>query len=273
MKRMRTIAAIGLLGIGMITSVAYAQNATGDPPGGEVQAVLLPLIAAATVVERLIEMIFNGYESAVMRVGRIPGVAAGYVQWARGEVRRLQEAFSGSLTPGQASQLEVALKDAENRIAGFIRTPQYMMIKRLMALILGFVFGVLIAYGLDLRMFALLGFFQIPAGMVWLDIIVTGLLIGSGAAPMHSLIGLIQNAKDALDSVRALWKGEALTKAIDFEQTLQEIAHLKERQTVLDDQLRTMGAEQQGAARGVTVPEPPPNRMEMVRRAERLLAK
>ena len=39
--------------------------------------------------------------------------------------------------------------------------------------------------------------------------IITGLVIGTGSAPVHSLIGLIQNTKDAVDGARAMWDGRA----------------------------------------------------------------
>ena len=63
-----------------------------------------------------------------------------------------------------------------------------------------------------------------------MDKLVTGLLIGTGSAPMHSLIGLLQNTKDAVDSARALWKGEALMNAIGFEATAEEIRQLRQEQ-------------------------------------------
>jgi hypothetical protein len=273
MKRKLGVFIFVLVLAGMTAGVVYAQSDTGEAAGGEVQSLLLPLVAAATVVERLIELIFNWYENAVLRISNIPGVASDYVRWAREEVQRIQKEFSKPLTTDEASKLEDALKDAENRIAGFIKNPQYVSAKRVISLILGFVFGLLIAYGLDLRMFALLGFFKVPASMNWLDTLVTGLVVGTGSAPMHSLIGLIQNSKDAVDSVRALWKGEALTRAIDVEKTLEEVARLKEGQAAMTERLRAMGMEGEAA-----LPTQPPeevvtSRVQMTRRAERLISK
>jgi hypothetical protein len=262
----------GLLLVVMTASVVYAQSESGETSsGGEIQSLLLPLIAAATVVERLIELIFNWYESAVLQLSTVPGLASKYVRWARQEVRRLQEAFSDSLSPEEAGQLEQALKDAENRLAGFIKSAQYVSTKRAVSLVLGFVFGLLIAFGLKLRLFALLGVFSVPDSLTWLDMLVTGLLIGTGSGPMHSLIGLLQNTKDAVDSARALWKGEALTRAIDFEATLEELAQLKQNQTWMTDRLRTMGAEEELPA--PPAPDTTISRVQLSRRAERLLSK
>ena len=106
MAKMKWALILGLLLVVMTASVANAQGEGGDASsGGEIQSLLLPLIAAATVVERLIELIFNWYESAVLQLSNVPGLASKYVNWARKEVRRLQEAFSESLSPEEAGQL------------------------------------------------------------------------------------------------------------------------------------------------------------------------
>jgi hypothetical protein len=47
-------------------------------------------------------------------------------------------------------------------------------------------------------MFALLGIGTVPAKF---DILITGLIIGTGSSPVHSLIGILQQGKDALDSL------------------------------------------------------------------------
>ena len=272
MAKIKWALILGLLLVAMTASVAYAQGEGEDASSsGEIQSLLLPLIAAATVVERLIELIFNWYESAVLQLSNVPGLASKYVNWARKEVRRLQEAFSESLSPEETGQLEQALKDAENRLAGFIKSAQYVSTKRAVSLVLGFVFGLLIAFGLRLRLFALLGVFSVPDSLTWLDMLVTGLLVGTGSGPMHSLIGLLQNTKDAVDSARALWKGEALTRAIDFEATLEELAQLKQNQTWMTDRLRTMGAEEEQPA--PPAPDNTINRVQLSRRAERLLSR
>ena len=280
----------GLLLVVMTASVVYAQSESGEASsGGEIQSLLLPLIAAATVVERLIELIFNWYESAVLQLSTVPGLASKYVRWARQEVRRLQEAFSDSLSPEEAGQLEQALKDAENRLAGFIKSAQYVSTKRAVSLVLGFVFGLLIAFGLKLRLFALLGVFSVPDSLTWLDMLVTGLLIGTGSAPMHSLIGLLQNTKDAVDSARALWKGEALLNAIEFEATAVEIRQLKQEQSWMRENFVAMAAveaepEADAQAGEVTAAAVPPilfpteperadTPVQMTRRAERLISK
>ena len=219
MKKYIKILLFVLLFAGMTVSVVSAQSEDGTVTGGEVQALLLPLIAAATVVERLIEVIFDWYESAVMQLSKFPGLASEYVAWTQKQVRDAKDAFNDTMTPTEISKAEQALKDAQDRLASFVKNPQYLSIKRAYAMLLGFVFGLIIAFSVEgLALFDLLGL-GLPEGLTWVDKLVTGLLIGTGSAPMHSLIGLLQNSKDAVDSARALWKGQALVNAIDFEVT------------------------------------------------------
>jgi hypothetical protein len=72
----------------------------------------------------------------------------------------------------------------------------------------------LIAFMTQLRMFALL---NIDLAWPWVDIFVTGLIVGTGSAPVHSLIGLLQKTKSAIEEARSLWSGQAYNQAIDAE--------------------------------------------------------
>jgi hypothetical protein len=66
-------------------------------------------------------------------------------------------------------------------------------------------------------MFALMG---VKVGDPRIDVIVTGLVIGSGSAPVHSLINILQSAKDALDSAQG-WLDSAKKKPVIHEQGQQ----------------------------------------------------
>ena len=52
-------------------------------------------------------------------------------------------------------------------------------------------------------MFALLGIRGVDAHV---DVIITGIAIGTGSTPVHSLIGILQQGKDTLDGVQNLLK-------------------------------------------------------------------
>ena len=58
-------------------------------------------------------------------------------------------------------------------------------------------------------MFHLLLGIELPSIFRYIDTFVTGLIIGTGSVPVHSLIGLLQNTKDAVYEARTLWKGKA----------------------------------------------------------------
>lgn len=289
MKKYIRILLFVLLFAGMTVSVVSAQSEDGTATGGEIQTLLLPLIAAATVVERLIEVIFDWYESAVMQLSKFPGLASEYVAWTQKQVRDAKDAFKDTMTPVEVSKAEQALKDAQDRLASFVKNSQYLSIKRAYAMLLGFVFGLIIAFSVQgLAVFGLLGI-KLPAGLLWLDQLVTGLLIGTGSAPMHSLIGLLQNTKDAVDSARALWKGEALMNAIEFEATAEDIRQLRQEQAWMRENFTSMAAvELESEADAPTIdvtaaaappmlipmgPEVADTPVQMARRAERLISK
>ena len=66
--------------------------------------------------------------------------------------------------------------------------------------------GVVIATLGQIQMFAMLGVGGVPARI---DVLVTGLIIGSGAYPVHSLVGILQQGKDTLDSIKGYFNRSA----------------------------------------------------------------
>jgi hypothetical protein len=60
--------------------------------------------------------------------------------------------------------------------------------------------GVIIARVGQLQMFAMLGIGIVPPQI---DVLITGLVIGSGSYPVHSLVGILQQGKGAVDSVQS----------------------------------------------------------------------
>jgi len=66
--------------------------------------------------------------------------------------------------------------------------------------------GVIIAALGQLQAFAMLGVGAVPARI---DVLVTGLIIGSGSYPVHSLVGILQQSKDTLDSVKGYFNRSA----------------------------------------------------------------
>ena len=239
MKRLLLITASVLMFSLMVTGVAFAADG-GDNTvtTGEVALVLAPLVAAATAIERFIEMVFDGYESLVLGASDFFGKGKGYLGWAKLQVRDWQAAIAelqnrNSRDANAFSKAENALADAQDRLVDFLKSPFYTSRKRVLSLIAGIVLGVIVAYGAKLRMMALVAsvfgaeggtgagsvFAEIGRGV---DMLLTGLIIGTGSAPVHSLIGLLQNTTDAVDKARALWAGNAASVAAQADRLIRE---------------------------------------------------
>jgi len=90
------------------------------------------------------------------------------------------------------------LKGAESKLAGATDSPDYRSAKSAATIILGLMLGVIVAALGQIQMFALLGIGAVPARI---DVLITGLVIGSGSYPVHSLVGILQQGKDALDGL------------------------------------------------------------------------
>jgi hypothetical protein len=90
----------------------------------------------------------------------------------------------------------------------------YRNIKRAASIYLGLLLGLIVATASSLQMFALMG---VKVGDPRIDVIVTGLVIGSGSAPVHPLINILQSAKDTLDGAQG-WLDSAKKKPATQEQ-------------------------------------------------------
>jgi molybdopterin converting factor small subunit len=214
MKRVLLIAGWILVFSLLATGVVWAQGEEGTQAGsGQIAWLLAPLVAAATAIERIIEMIFNWYESVILNISRFPTQIKGYLGWARQEVQKFQEELLKKKDDAIAlRQIEDKLEEARERLQEYLESSFYMSKKRTLSLVLGIVLGLIIAFTTRLQMFGLLG---IDLRWGWIDMLVTGLVIGTGSAPVHSLIGILQNTKDAVDQARALWSGRAITEVQD----------------------------------------------------------
>jgi hypothetical protein len=97
---------------------------------------------------------------------------------------------------------QVHLKAAEDKLAGATSSDDYRSAKAAATIVLGLMLGVVVAAVGQIQMFALLGIGAVPAKF---DVLITGLVIGSGSYPVHSLVGILQQGKDALDSLAGYW--------------------------------------------------------------------
>ena len=191
--------------------------------------VLAPVIAAATAVERTLESIFNvlenNWHSLVAYLGR--GLrwlknAEVEVQQARQFLADASEKYNSELqdiqfgkdsagTIADEVQAKIAsanklmiiaqqrLENAEGNLSAVTSSDSYISAKAAASIILGLMLGVIIAAIGQLQMFAMLGIGIVPPQI---DVLITGLVIGSGSYPVHSLVGILQQGKGAVDSVK-----------------------------------------------------------------------
>jgi len=215
--------AIGLALVTARTVLAFQGGDPGTDPvvEGEIAAKLAALVAAATAVERIIEMVFDLYESTVLNARAFIGNGKSYVSWMKQQVNAVQHALVTLKDPGKGPdpdaaqkrlELENALADAEQRLTDHLNSSSYKAAKRAISLIAGIVLGVALAFATQLRMLVMLD--VLPAttagAVAFFDILLTGLVVGTGSAPVHSLIGILQKTKDTLDETRAKLRSDAM---------------------------------------------------------------
>jgi len=223
-----------------IAAVLPTIGVTAPPPGASLLVVLAPVVAAATGVERLLESVFNTLEN-VWRTGvaylgygmRWLKLAETRVADARvwmqnigmvakdldtkyaDEMNELMQQANLEQIAAQLEKLrqradqetanvqkmlaeaEARVADAEKKLAQASSSPDYVSAKAAAAVVLGLMLGVIVATVGQIKMFALLGI-AMPARI---DVFATGIVIGSGSYPVHSLVGMLQQGRDALDGL------------------------------------------------------------------------
>lgn len=198
-------------------------------PGASLTLVLAPVLVAAAGVERMLETLFNiiegAWKSLVAYLGRgllwlknaetevmqsrqwLADVSTRYkeemsaIRIGQGSIADLtQEALERMATANAMMEMaERRLADAERTLSSVTDSSSYKSAKAAASIVLGLMLGVVVAALGSLQMFALLGIGAVPPRI---DVLVTGLIIGSGAYPVHSLVGILQQAKDTLDSAK-----------------------------------------------------------------------
>ncbi len=238
MRRSTRIVLSALAWALLFTGVVMAQG-TDQPVSqqGQIALVLAPLLAAATAIERIIEMVFNWIESIILNLGDFLGIGGKYLRWSQAQVehyRRLlvQQKVEAAADATTVQQLEDALLNAEERLVGFLKSPFYTRRKSVLTLLMGVGLGVVAALTARLQMFQLLGIDlargirdpAIVSSLAWVDMFLTGIIIGTGSAPVHSLIGILQQTRDAIDKAGELWSGKA------FREVQEELRKLRQEQ-------------------------------------------
>lgn len=191
---------------------------------GDITGVLAPILALALAIERIVETVFDLIEQATDEVAKLGSGGLDGLKWFQQELDRAwdaaEEAFHQLEASGAArdekllAQLKIAerrIVDANNRIAGLAKDPKYVSIKRVASICISLILGLVVAIVSDSGLCELL---QISVPRI-LDMLVTGFVIGAGSGPMHSLVGILQGAKDTLGSLGNLGSLEHLKEQIE----------------------------------------------------------
>lgn len=198
--------------------------------------VLAPILAAAAAVERTLETLFNVLEGSWRTMVAYLGRGMRWLKSAETEVSQARQFLAevadkynmemGNIEIGQGpvSQLTATvqarmdavnemmamaqqrLKNAEDKLSEATSSDNYINAKAAVTIVLGLMLGVVVAALAQLQMFATLGVDIVPARF---DVLITGLVIGSGSYPVHSLVGILQQGKDTLDSVKGYFNRSA----------------------------------------------------------------
>lgn len=186
---------------------------------GDYATVLAPLIAISVAIERLLETVFDWFEQSTRSAAEVLAAPREALDWIGREYQEAYEATAEAaettgitVTPAAAqalAQAEERLAKAESRLRSWTNAPEYRAWKRALSIWVGLLAGLVVAILGDLGMFHVIG---IPTPRL-LDMLGTGLIIGAGPGPMHSLIGILQSGKDAVSNLAELAKGKAIRDA------------------------------------------------------------
>jgi len=137
-------------------------------------------------------------------------------------VKELREEAEEKANSAQAllEDAQRRLKEAENKLSSVTNSPDYRSAKGAVTIVLGLMLGVIIAGVGQIQAFALLGIGAVP---VRIDVLITGLVIGSGSYPVHSLVGILQQSKDALDGLGNFLNNRAAPSVQAMEQRITTV--------------------------------------------------
>lgn len=189
-------------------------------------ATTAPFVALAAALERFWEALFDWYERFALASARVIGVTASGTGWMTKEVSNAEKVVSDLVTAlgatqpdspeyswisAQFAKAEGRLIDAKERITDILKSAQYVALKRAITVFGSLVIGVVISIAAKLTLLNSVGF-GISAPV---DMLVTGLLIGSGPGPMHAFIGTLMEFRNSVASLADSIKGGAVKKTLE----------------------------------------------------------
>jgi len=188
---------------------------------GDFSAILAPLVAISVAIERSLETLFDWFEQSTRAVADVLSVPKDALDWIGREYQNAYEAAKkaaeevgvdakGDTLEGLKTA-EARLAKAEERLRSWVNAPEYLAWKRALCIWVGLLVGLLVAVLADLGIFRLIG---IPMPRL-LDMLITGLVMGAGSGPMHSIIGILQGGKDAVNNLAELAKAKSIKDSVE----------------------------------------------------------
>jgi ElaB/YqjD/DUF883 family membrane-anchored ribosome-binding protein len=246
----------------LIAPVSPTTGVVAPPAGTDLLVIMAPVVAVATGVERLLESVFNTLEN-VWRTGvAYLGYGMRWLKRAETEVadarvwmqnigmiyNNLEAKYTDEMNQLMqqpdleklAAQLEnlrnradqetanvqrmlaeaeARVAETEKRLSQASSSPDYISAKAAASVVLGLMLGVIVATVGQIKMFALLGI-AMPARI---DVFATGIVIGSGSYPVHSLVGILQQGRDALDGLGNFLNRRSSPTVSAVEQTITTV--------------------------------------------------
>lgn len=205
-------------------ATSQAGAATSGDADAELSPMLTAIVAVSVAIERFWETVFGFLERLGLATSRLFGSGAALLAWAKTERERAAAVIESlvkefgkdqtkPLTPDDQQKLAAAeqqLVDAQTRIEEALKSPQYLAFKSAATTGGSLVLGLLLNWKCDLHLFHAIGF---PGVGDAADTVLTGLAIGAGPGPLHSLIKTLTELRGSLGAVADLARGNALKQA------------------------------------------------------------
>jgi hypothetical protein len=212
---------LGLVGLALVRDVQQPWVVRTD--NKSLFVLLAPFLAIATAIERFWEAVFGWYESFILKTASLMGTVGTKLGWAGQELRNAEEAIALAVqslaqTASSAAYpqayahfraMEQRLQEAQVRVEESLKSPKYKALKRAITLFGSFALGLGLSVTSKLTLLAAAGF-QLDANV---DLVLTGLLVGSGAGPLHAFIGWFNELRNTLAGLADVTRGTALKKA------------------------------------------------------------
>jgi hypothetical protein len=210
-RALLTIILVFIMGLVVVWAAIQSYSPGVAIEAKDIAIILAPLLAAATAIERFLETIFDLIETQLVRQivvlmaqteNLIDKVEEG-VKEARSKLAALNLAsLSDTKVETQLKGIEDQVKRAESLLGDITtQSPTYKQAKRLATIYLSILCGLGIASFGNLQMLHMLGI--IKSTPIWLanfDVVLTGVVLATGSGPIHSLINILQQGKEALES-------------------------------------------------------------------------